>query len=321
MSKIIAGGGGFIGLNFIKQILKTEKDIVILDNFSNSKLSTIESFLNDDNVKVIECDLSNNLETKLSIKKAINLTFSPPELWHFAANSDIPSGVNNSSIDLKDTFLTTFNLIEICKIENIKSFYFASSSAVYGDHGLKPLNEETGPMMPISNYGAMKLASEAICFAAKESHFDDLRIFRFPNVVGAPATHGVVLDFIRKLKNNPKKLKVLGNGLQEKSYLHVNDLVRGMIHLSHKDFKKVKNPIFNLGPSDSVSVKWIAEETIKIFSPDSEICYELKDRGWVGDIPKFIYNTEKVLKTGWEPLLNSKEAIKLAIKEIISQET
>ena len=156
MSKIIAGGGGFIGLNFIKQILKTEKDIVILDNFSNSKLSTIESFLNDDNVKVIECDLSNNLETKLSIKKALNLTFSPPELWHFAANSDIPSGVNDSSIDLKDTFLTTFNLIEICKIENIKSFYFASSSAVYGDHGLKPLNEETGPMMPISNYGAMK---------------------------------------------------------------------------------------------------------------------------------------------------------------------
>ena len=129
--------------------------------------------------------------------------------------------VNWNEEIIRDTFLTTYNLLLLCKKNKIGKFYFASSSAVYGDHGTKPITEDLGPLMPISNYGAMKLASEAICFSAYESWLDDLRIFRFPNVVGTPATHGVILDFIEKLKNSPNSLSVLGNGSQEKSYLHV----------------------------------------------------------------------------------------------------
>ena len=128
--------------------------------------------------------------------------------------------------------MTTFNLLEMARKYSVRNFYFASSSAVYGDHGNKNIDENTGPLMPISNYGAMKLASEAQCFAAFESFLDKLRVFRFPNVVGTPATHGVIFDFINKLKKNPTRLDVLGDGTQQKSYLHVNDLVQGMIHLS-----------------------------------------------------------------------------------------
>ncbi len=320
MSKIIAGGAGFIGQNFIKEVLKTRQNIVIVDNFTNSNLKTLKYFINNKNIKIIDCDLSNMNGAIKAIKEAKDFCLSSPEIWHFAANSDIPSGIKDSSVDFKDTFLTTYNLIEICKKINIKSFYFASSSAVYGDHKLKPLDEETGPMMPISNYGAMKLASEGICFSAKENHLNHLRIFRFPNVVGSPATHGVILDFIKKLMNNPKKLNVLGNGLQQKSYLHVNDLIKGMLYLSKVELNKSQNPIFNLGNNDTVTVKWIAEQTVEAFSPKAEIIYESKDRGWIGDVPKFRYNTNKAKKSGWKPILSSKEAVKLAIKEIIYQE-
>ena len=120
--------------------------------------------------------------------------------------------------------MTTFNIIRACREKNIKKLVFASSSAIYGDHGEKSIYEDISPLMPISNYGAMKLASEAICLAAKHEFLEKLMIYRFPNVVGTPATHGVIYDFVRKLKKDNRSLEVLGNGTQKKSYLHVKTL-------------------------------------------------------------------------------------------------
>ena len=216
MSVIISGGAGFIGVNFVKRIFQNEKEIFILDNFSNGSIKWLEYFCLEKKVEIINCELSNLDETLYAFDKLMKKVSDEPKLWHFAANSDIPNGVLDARIDFRDTFLTTFNLLEVCKKYSIKSFYFASSSAVYGDHGDNSISENTGPLMPISNYGAMKLASEAICFSAYESFLNELRIFRFPNVVGMPATHGVILDFINKLNKNPKELNVLGNGLQRK---------------------------------------------------------------------------------------------------------
>ena len=316
MTTIISGGAGFIGINLIKKILTKNSKIVVLDNFSNSSIEYINR-LRSKNIEVIKCDLSNLEDVKKNIERILFKSESNLEIWHLAANSDIASGTNNPMIDLKDTFMTTFNLLEIARIYSINSFYFASSSAVYGDHGSKYIDEDTGPMMPISNYGAMKLASEAQCFSAYESFLDNLRIFRFPNVVGTPATHGVILDFIKKLKNNPNKLHVLGDGSQKKSYLHVDDLVDGMIFISQKNIDRNSNPIFNLGPSrDSVSVKWIAEQVVEKVSPNAKILYGKENRGWIGDVPKFSYKTEKVEKLGWKPKMNSSQSIKKAIEEI-----
>ena len=316
MTSIIAGGAGFIGINLAKKLISEGSDVIIIDNFSNSKKRFIPADL--DNLTIIENDLSSIKETKQAINKSCELAKTTPEVWHMAANSDIPSGLKDSNIDLQDTFMTTFNLLEACKCSNILSFYFASSSAIYGDHGNTLISEKTSPLMPISNYGAMKLASEAQCYASSELFLKKLRIFRFPNVVGAPATHGVIFDFINKLKNDPTYLEVLGDGTQEKSYLHVSDLISGMIHLKKRKLDKEEFPIFNLGPqSDAVTIKWIAEEVVKHVSPKAKIYYGKSNKGWVGDIPKFRYDTSKASSAGWYPSYNSKEAVTLAIRDII----
>ena len=319
MSIIIAGGAGFIGINLIKELIKKKSKLIILDNFSNGKKLFLDKLKNRNEFTVIDCNLSIIDEVDNAINKIINQFEIINEIWHLAANSDIPSGISNPKIDLQNTFMTTFNLLEMARKYSVRNFYFASSSAVYGDHGNKNIDENTGPMMPISNYGAMKLASEAQCFAAFESFLDKLRIFRFPNVVGTPATHGVIFDFINKLKKNPTRLDVLGDGTQQKSYLHVSDLVQGMIHLS--EIKLVNNnPIFNMGPEeDSVKVKWIAEQVVSKFSPNAKIVYGKNKRGWLGDVPRFSYNTKKAKKFGWNPKMNSEQSIKMAIDEIIRE--
>lgn len=319
MAYIIAGGAGFIGTNFINKISKEKKQIFIIDKLS--KFSNPQYiYLEKDKIKYYVCDLSNEEQTNDVFKKIKDLCKTEISIWHFAANSDIPKGIIDPSIDMKDTFLSTFNLLNCCKKYDIKSFFFASSSAIYGDHGDKKIKEGTGPLIPISNYGAMKLASEAQCFASNETFIDNLRIYRFPNVVGSPATHGVIYDFIKKLKINPSQLNVLGDGNQKKSYLHVDDLIDGMLFLSKKKLKPKESPIFNLGPNDDpIKVSWIAKKTIEIVSPNAKIIFGKTKSGWVGDVPKFSYDTQKAIKAGWEPKLNSKKAIEKAIKEILSQ--
>jgi len=320
MTVIVSGGAGFIGVNLIEELLKKDKNIFVLDNLSRGSLDLLEYKELKKKINFQVCDLSDLNSTKTIIKQIVNFSKDDISIWHLAANSDIVSGTENPEIDFRDTFLTTYNLLLLCKKNKIRKFYFASSSAVYGDHGTRPITEDLGPLMPISNYGAMKLASEAICFSAYESWLDDLRIFRFPNVVGTPATHGVIIDFIEKLKNSPNRLSVLGNGSQEKSYLHVKDLVAGLLFLSNKKLVKNDNPIFNLGPNeDSIKIKEIAEEVIKLVSPKAEIKFGNEDRGWVGDVPKFKYDCNKALNYGWTPNMNSREAVILSINEIYSQ--
>jgi len=320
---IVAGGAGFIGFNLVRHLLSVSPSpVIILDNFSNPNIkSSLLSNLPSKNLEIHNLDLSFYDQT-LACLRSTQQKYGTDSItiWHLAANSDIPSGVNNPDIDLKDTFMTTFNLLKACKTLSITRFNFASSSAIYGDHGYLSLSETTSPLMPISNYGAMKLASESLCFAALEHFLDHLRIFRFPNVVGCPATHGVLFDFINKLNSNPALLSVLGDGTQTKSYLHVSDLVNALIYLSEKPLNINDNPIFNVGPNnDLVSVKWIAEEVCKLFSPNASIVYGSTRSGWKGDIPVFKYDTQKANSYGWHPSLTSKEAISKSIVEILQQ--
>ncbi len=236
-------------------------------------------------------------------------------IWHLAANSEIKDGFANPDIDYKNTFLTTYNLIKISKSCKIKNFVFASSSAIYGDLKNKKISEETGPLMPISTYGAMKLASEGIIFAAKESFLKKIFIFRFPNVVGHPSTHGAIHDFLIKLKKNPEILKVLGNGKQKKIYMHVKDLVFLMDYIFRNSKKQIS--LYNLGPrDDGVTVKFISEEVVKYFKKNKKIIYQKKTKGWVGDVPYFKYSTNKLKKFFPSFKTYSKSAIIKAVKEL-----
>jgi UDP-glucose 4-epimerase len=166
----------------------------------------------------------------------------------------------------------------------------------------------------------MKLASEALISAAAESHLKRTCLFRFPNVVGVPATHGVILDFVRKLKSTDSSLKVLGNGTQRKAYLHVSDLISAMLFVRSRVDTPKTLPI-NVGPVDQgVYVHWIAEQVVKRVAPAASIQFGTGNRGWVGDVPKFHYSTAKIQALGWKPLLGSEAALIRAIDEIARQE-
>jgi len=240
------------------------------------------------------------------------------EVWHFAANSDIQAGVINPSVDLKDTYLTTFAILNVMRIFNIGTIHFASSSAVYGDLGEIRLTENMGPLLPISNYGAMKLASEASISASCEFNLQRANIFRFPNVVGIPATHGVIFDFIHKLIRNPSRLEVLGDGNQKKSYLHVSDLLNAMLLIRERNSNKIE--LVNIGPiDDGVTVKWIAQKVVDRINPKADIIFGSGNKGWIGDVPRFYYSVDRLQSYGWIPRLSSAQAIELAINEIAIQ--
>ena len=317
MSILITGVAGFIGTNLANLFIKNNESVIGIDNLSRGKLINLKNIEGHKkfyfkNLSI--CDYLDYLETVSNYHKANPIT----EIWHLAANSDIPAGIKNVDVDLYDTFITTFNTLKIMKDLKIPIICFASSSAIYGDLGNKKLTEDIGPLLPISNYGAMKLASEAAISASIESNLDKAFIFRFPNVIGTPATHGVILDFINKLRATPRHLNVLGDGTQQKTYLHVEELIDAMTLIRNTATEKIN--YFNIGNNDNgVSVRYIAEEVVKIISPGATINYGSGNKGWVGDVPRFTYSIDKLLSLGWVPKLNSAESVKKAIIQIKSE--
>jgi len=314
---LIAGGAGFIGVNLANQLKELGHKVVIGDNFSLGSNNNINKYVDSGFNNFINTDVSSERGVTDLFEFAIKQHGQIDQVWHLAANSDIPSGIEDSQIDLKDTFMTTYHLLEGCKSFGVKRFNFASSSAVYGDWKELALVETMGPLTPISNYGAMKLASEAIICSAKDSFLKSVNIFRFPNVVGVPATHGVILDFIKKLHKDANCLNVLGNGSQRKSYLHVSELVSAMIYVS--EFYKDENnlEILNIGcDDDGILVSEIAKIVVSMCAPKAKIFYGDKNRGWIGDVPKFSYDVSKLKNLGWKPKYSSREAVIKAVKEI-----
>lgn len=318
----VAGGAGFIGISLVKRLIARGDLVFIADNFSLGSRRLFEKTFIDTDITITEADLSVAADVSRSFNSIVEKAFKIDEVWHLAANSDIPSGVSDPSVDLKDTFLTTYEILKACKNHSVPKFNFASSSAVYGDWGGQPLIETMGPLRPISNYGAMKLASEAQICSAKESFLKYANIFRFPNVVGSPATHGVILDFIKKLKECPHQLQILGDGSQRKSYIHVTELINAMLFISDLEVDDLQPMIVNIGCDDEgVTVRTIAELVANRCSPKAELVFGEEGRGWIGDVPRFRYDTSQLKNFGWSPEMSSLEAIKKAVNEIALQKS
>lgn len=316
---LIIGGAGFIGSNLSSKLLLDGNQVTVIDNLSRGLHAYISEHIKNKSFKFLNFDVSNRQQCIDAFENADRIS-KIDEVWHLAANSDIPAGVSNPDIDHKDTFMTTFEILIQLKKYDIPLLHFASSSAIYGDFGDDEIYETIGPLLPISNYGAMKLASEAQISAACESYLSRANIFRFPNVVGIPATHGVILDFVNKLKINREELAVLGNGTQKKAYLHVSDLVSAMQLVTTKESLQ-KVLLVNIGPiDDGVTVKWIAEKVVERINPKARILYGVGSKGWTGDVPKFYYSTDRLKSFGWSPRLSSSESILRAIDEIAYQE-
>jgi UDP-glucose 4-epimerase len=285
---VVSGCCGFIGYNFTLFLLKKKQVVYGFDNFqfpTRKRLKKLEKF---ENFHFLNLDLSKKIKTP----KFFNKNNYECYFWHLAANSDIRLSNRSKRIDYKNTYLTTKNFLELSKKLKSNFFFFASSSAVYGDLN-KSLVENQKKLNPISNYGKMKLKSEKILI--NDNNVLNKIIFRFPNVVGRFLTHGVIFDFKKKIKNS-NYLHVLGDGSQSKPYIRVNKLIK-LIYLTKKISTKYKTEIINIGPhNQGTSVKFIVNNFLKKFNRKINVQYEQKKIGWLGDINKVRFNSNKMTK-------------------------
>jgi UDP-glucose 4-epimerase len=312
---LITGAAGFIGSHLADRLLALGHTVVGIDSLVLGSRANLAQALASPRFTFKKLDV-NNRQGCLAFLKAEAAKAPFNTIWHLAANSDIQAGGLKPEVDLNATFLTTFNILQVAQTLNIPQIAFASTSAIYGELG-GLLREDAGPLFPISNYGAMKLASEAIITASLERFLKRAWIFRFPNVVGGRATHGAIYDFLKKLGRNPAELEVLGNGKQEKPYLHVTELIDAMLHLFEKTGERLN--YFNIAPPGSATtVRYIAEAVVRAASPKARIRYTGGAKGWVGDVAKFNYSIEKLKATGWSPRLTSNQAVERAISENLS---
>jgi UDP-glucose 4-epimerase len=318
MSILITGAAGFIGCNVVHRLLEQGHRVLGFDNFCRGSCSNIETALTNRQFSFERVELA-ELASFEAAARSFHAFEPITEVWHLAANSDIPAGISDAQVDLRDTFMTTFNTLEVMKRLGIGRLAFASTSAIYGDLKGAVMHEDIGPLLPISNYGAMKLASEALISAAQESWLARAWIFRFPNVIGTPATHGALLDFVRKLQRTPGRLDVLGDGTQQKGYLHVTELIDAMLHIRERAAEPLA--YYNIGADDAgVTVRFMAEQVVAAAEPGAAISYGEGNKGWVGDVPRFFYSVDKLRALGWKPRFGSAEAVQRAVQEIVAQE-
>jgi UDP-glucose 4-epimerase len=310
MNILVTGGAGFIGSHLIDRLISRGDNVICIDNLSLGGRGNLKLVMGDSHFQLVEADILNmkRLEKVFEVGK-FDL------VYHLAANSDIQLGSNDTETDLKNTFLTTLNILNCMRTYSVPKLMFASSSAIYGDYK-QEIREISGPLAPVSNYGAAKLASEAYISSYSSSYGIQAWIIRFPNVIGWRLTHGVIYDFLKKLKSNKSNLLILGNGKQEKPYLFVTDLLDA-IELIIKSAKEAFN-IVNVAPESLSTVDYIAEQVIKGLDLENVVIkYSGGTTGWVGDVPKFQYNTSKAKGLGWQPKYTSNEAVIRSIKKEI----
>jgi UDP-glucose 4-epimerase len=311
MNILVTGGAGFIGSHLCDSLLERKNNVIVIDNLVLGKIENIAHLSNRLDFKFIHEDILNYTALQ-QIFAAGNFDM----VYHLAANSDIQKGGSNPEVDYNLTFNTTFNVLQCMREFGVKKLFFASTSAIYGET-TEDLTEDFGPLLPVSNYGAGKLASEAFISAFSAGYGIQTWITRFPNVVGERFTHGVIFDFIARLRINSSVLTVLGNGEQFKPYMYVKDLVSGILFVCENSNERMN--IYNLGSESRTRVKEIAQMVIEEMELNSIIEYTGGDRGWIGDVPEFKYNLSKIHVLGWKASYNSNESVKLAIQKALGK--
>ncbi len=300
MHCLVTGGAGFVGSHLVDLLLEAGHEVSIFDNFSSGRSEFLQHHGED--VSIIEGDLL-DLDAVNGAMHGIEI------VYHLAANPDIRLGTTITDTDLKQGTVATYNVLEAMRVNGVKKIAFSSSSVVYGEAEQMPTPEDYGPLFPISLYGASKLGSEALITSWVGTFDLQAWIFRFANIVGARGTHGVIFDFIHKLRADPNSLEVLGNGRQEKSYMEVRDCAAAMIHLVSSTNEAIN--CYNLGSDDTCSVSRIAEIVIEESGlPNVSIDYTGGDRGWAGDVPKAMLDPTRMNDAGYATKYNSEGAVR-----------
>jgi len=310
MRYFVTGGAGFIGSSIVEALgRRGANEITVFDNLSSGKEEFLQQHWRAEYFSFIKGDLLDFRKLKESIDRH-------DFVFHLASNPDIAKSMVETDLDLKQGIIATYNVLESMRLNGIKRIVYPSGSGVYGDVGFSETPEDFGPLLPISMYGASKLGCEALISAF--CHMFDMQawIFRFANVVGGRQTHGVAYDFIRKLKDGPEELLILGDGRQSKSYIYISDVIEAMLFCTEKANDKVN--VFNVATNDYIDVNIIAEIVVEEMKlKNVKFKYTGGDRGWKGDVPIVRFNLDKIHKLGWFANYTSEEAVRKSVREML----
>lgn len=312
MRYLVTGGAGFIGSNLVDTLLaQNPEKIVAVDNFRTGKETFIEAQKTNTNYEFLNMDIK-------KIESYPKETFD--WIFHLAANADIRGGLKNTRVDLEENVIGTHSVLEFMRKKDIKNLVFASSSALYGETEIIPTPEDLPNIQPISFYGASKIAAEHFISSYCYTYGMQSWMFRFANVVGKRSTHGVIPDFVNKLKNNPNELEILGNGLQTKSYFDVSDCVDGLINIPKAD-NKIVVEAYNLANDETIKVKDLAPIVVNEMGL-TNVQYKFTggDRGWVGDVPITILSFEKAKNLGWRTKISLEEGVRRTVRYLLDGE-
>jgi UDP-glucose 4-epimerase len=311
-SILVTGGAGFIGSHLVDRLIESNH-VTVFDNFSSGRMEFLEEHITYPNFSLIEGDLLHPASIESALE-GIEIVF------HLAANPDVKIGAEKTRTHLDQNVIATYNLLDSMRKAGCREIAFTSTSTIYGEAKVVPTPEDYGPLLPISLYGASKLACEALI--SSYCHTFDMRswIYRFANIVGERGTHGVLIDFIKKLENNPTELEILGSVKQRKSYLEVRDCVDCMITCLEKSNDQIN--LFNIGSEDTIDVTEIADVVVEKMML-SGVSYRytggIDGRGWRGDVKTMALSIDAAKRLGWSPSRNSRGSIEMAVEALLDR--
>jgi UDP-glucose 4-epimerase len=311
----LVGGAGFIGSHSVDRLLADEiaSGVTVYDNFSSGRRWHLDQHEGDPRLAVVEGDVR-DLEALAAAMEGHQVVI------HLASNPEIARAATEPAVDFDLGTLLSHHVVEAARQASAMRILYASGSGVYGDLGDTEVDEDWGPLVPVSTYGASKLAGEALvcsyCFMFGLSGVS----FRFGNVVGPRQTHGVGFDFVRKLVADPTRLEIMGDGSQSKSYIHVDDVVDAVL-TAHREAPK-PYAAYNVATGDYITVDEIAELATEAMELDPDAVrreYTGGDRGWRGDVPVVRLNTDRIRGLGWRPTRSSREAIQESLLDVLGE--
>jgi len=311
----VTGGAGFIGSHLVDALMKNGGRVTVLDNLSTGLKENIAQWIGHPHFTFINGDCLNRRD----VHEAIN---DCELVFHLAANPEVRIGAVDTKVDFEQNIVATYNFLEeIRESKAVKTIVFASTSTVYGDAKILPTPEDYGPLLPISLYGASKLACESLISAYCNMFNINGVIYRFANIVGSRCRHGVIWDFIYKLIENPKQLEILGDGTQTKSYLLVDECIDAFLFGLRHASQRVE--IYNIGSEDQINVTEIANIVVEeVDLKDVKFSYTggvEGGRGWIGDVKIMLLDISKLKRLGWKPRHNSAESIRIATRQILKE--
>ncbi len=309
---MVTGGAGFIGSHIVDRLVSNGWRVRILDNFSSGRVENVEHHLGSRGLEVMEGDLKDFRVAERAVE-GVDVVF------HFAANPEVRVSATNPEVHFNENVVATFNLLEAMRRGDVRELVFASSSSVYGEPDEIPVGEDA-PLKPVSVYGASKAACESLIRAYSKLYGIKAVVLRYANVVGPRLRHGVVWDFVVKLKRNPRELEVLGDGKQVRSYVYVDDAVEATMlawRRASNDFE-----VYNVASEDWITVDEVADEVMramgfrsvtKVYRP------VLHGVGWPGDVKRVALKIERLKALGFKPAMNSREAVRATAKKLLEE--